>query len=75
MAPVRADEAIPERSPWGSPRSVLTRLGCILLGWAAVFVATEVLHLPLGALVAGGLAILVAAVVFAFVRWRRRRRR
>lgn len=72
MRPVRADDVIPER-PWQSPKRLLINLGILIAVWALIFLAINVLHVPLAALITVGVVITVAAVAFDVVRWRRKR--
>lgn len=73
MRAVREDDVIAERRPWGSPKQLLKSAAIIFATWIAVFVARDVLHLPLTALVIAAVVFTVGAVAFDILRWNRRR--
>ncbi len=75
MKPVRSQDAIPDPGPFGSTRRALTSIATLVVTWIAIFIATQVLHLPAPLLVGLGIGAVVVLVGIDVVRWHRRRSR
>jgi uncharacterized membrane protein len=72
IRPVRANDVVPER-PWQSSKRLLINLGILIVVWAIISLAINVLHVPVEP-VTVGVVITVVAIAFDVVPWRRKRR-
>jgi hypothetical protein len=71
MRPVRADDVIPEKHQWESPKRMLPKLAIMVGVGVAYILAESVFHVSWPILFATVVALGVVAIAIRLVRWRR----